>query len=76
MHVEILNICLKQNKNIFNIFLTLLLRIFSTLSSIQTIKVIGLIFFLSAGLEKLGYEHAFQAYTYSQRPISRGGGYT
>ena len=39
----------------------------------QTIRVIGLIFFLWAGLKKLGYEHAFQPYTYSLRPFSRGG---
>ena len=49
-------------------------RHFLTLPSTQTIKVIGLIFFLWAGLEKLGYEHAFQPYTYSLRPFSRGGG--
>jgi len=35
----------------------------------KTIKV-----FLWAGHEKLGYEHAFQLYTYSLGPFSRGGG--
>ena len=39
--------------------------IFSTLPSIQTIKVIGLILFLWAGHDKFSYEHAFQPYTYS-----------
>ena len=46
--------------------------VFSTLPSTQTIKVIGLIFFLRAGHEKLGYEHGFQPYTFSLRPSSRG----
>ena len=43
----------------------------STLPSTQTIKVIDLIFFEWAGLEKLGYKHAFQPY--SLRPFSKGG---
>ena len=38
----------------------------------KTIKVNGLIFFLFAGHEKLGYEHAFQPYAYSLRPYSGG----
>ena len=38
----------------------------------QTVKVINLIFFLRAGLEKLGYEHAFQPFNYSLWPLSRG----
>ena len=33
-------------------------------------KVIDLIFFQWAGLEKLGFKHAFQPYTYSLRPFS------
>ena len=50
------------------------LAFFSTLPSTQTIKVINLIFFQSADLEKLGFEHAFQPYIYSLRPFSKGGG--
>ena len=46
---------------------------FSTFPSTQTKKVIDLIFFKGAGLEKLGYEHAFQPYTYSLRLFSKGG---
>ena len=42
--------------------------------SSQTIKVIRLIFFLWADLEKLGYDHALQPYTYSLKPFSRGWG--
>ena len=62
------DICFKQ-KNIFNIF-----YLFLALPSTQTIKVIDLIFFQWAGLENLGYEHAFNSYTYSLRPFSKGGG--
>jgi len=39
----------------------------------QTIKVIGLFFFLRTGHKELGYAHAFQPYTYSLRPFSRRG---
>ena len=62
-----------NKKNMFYIF-DLFLDFFSTLPSTQTIKVIDLIFFLWAGLEKLSYKHAFQPYSYSIRPFSKGGG--
>ena len=64
----------KTNKKYFYICLKLFFSIFSILPSTQTIKVIDPIFFQWASLEKLCYEHAFQPYTYSLRPFSRGGG--
>ena len=63
----------KTKKNIFFLILSLFKAFFPQLPSTQTIKVIGLIFFLWAGHEKLGYEHVFQPYAYSLRPFSRGG---
>ena len=66
MHVET---CIKMifvfKKKFVLTFLTLY-RHFS-LPCTQTIKVIGLIFFLWAGLEKLCNENAFQPYIYSLR---------
>ena len=60
-------------KNIFYIFLTILFAFLLTLPSTQPIEVIGLILFQWAGLEKLGYEQAFQPYTFSLWSFSRGG---
>ena len=54
-------------------FFNLFLSFFSTLPRTQTKKVIDLIFFQRVGLEKLGYEHAFQPYSYSLRPFYKGG---
>ena len=51
--------------NIFYIFW----HLFSTLPSTQTIKVIEPIFFQWAGLEQLGYVHAFHPYSYSLKPF-------
>ena len=62
-HMSHFGICFKQ-KNIFYI----LSALFLTLPSTQTIKVIGQFFFQWDGLEKLGYEYAFQTYIYSLRP--------
>ena len=50
--------------------------IFSTLPSTQTIIVIGLIFLLWVCHKILCFEHAFQPYPYSLRPVFRGGGQT
>ena len=69
--INMCHTCLEQKK-IF--FLPFFRHFLSALPSAQTIKVIGLIFFLWSDLEKLDYEHAFQPYTYSLRPFSRGGG--
>ena len=67
------DICFKQKKYFLLLF-DLIFGIFSTLRSTQTIKIIDLIS-QWVGLEKLGYEqHAFQPYTYSFRPFSKGGG--
>ena len=60
-----------NKKKIFYIFWPYL-SFFSTLPSTQTKKVIDLFFFQWAGLEKLGYEHAFQPYTYSLISFSKG----
>ena len=49
----------KIKKTFFEHFLAF----FSTLSSTQTIYVIGIIFIQWAGRSKLGYEHAFQPCT-------------
>ena len=54
------------------IFVLKIFFIFLTLFS-QTINVNGQIFFLWAGLEKLGNEHAFQPYTFSLSHILGGG---
>ena len=72
IHVAHFDICFEQI-NIFYIFF-LFWHFLSTLPSTQTIKVIDLIFFSMRGLENLGYNHAFQPYTYSQRRFSKGGG--
>ena len=61
-------------KNYFFFFFDPFLGIFSPLPSTQTITVIGLTFFLWVGHERLGYKHAFQPYSYSLGPFSRGGG--
>ena len=61
----------KQNKNIFYIYLTLFWHFFQP-SLASKLSIIGLIFVQWAGLEKLGYEHAFQPYTYSIRLFSWG----
>ena len=61
----------KQNKNIFYIYLTLFWHFFQP-SLAPKLSIIGLIFVQWAGLEKLGYEHAFQPYTYSIRLFSWG----
>ena len=55
-HVSHLDICLKNNLLYFFIFF---FGILFTLPSTQTIKAIVIIYFQWAGLEKLGYEHAF-----------------
>ena len=61
------DICLKEKKYC-SFFFTFLKEFFSTLSSTQTIKALGLIFFLWADHENLDYEHAFQPYSYSLSP--------
>ena len=64
------DICWKKKFHFSDPFL----GIFSTLPSTQTIKVIGQIFVLWTGHEKLDYEHAFQPHIYTLRPFPRGGG--
>ena len=57
------------NKKIFFTVFWPFFGIFLILTSTQTTKVINLIFFNELALNKLGYEHAFQPYTYSLRPF-------
>jgi len=63
-------ICLKQ-KIFLNFFYPFFRHLFPPSSAPKLLKSN---FFLWAGHEKLGYEHAFQPYTYSLRPFSWRGG--
>ena len=63
-----------KKKNIFYIFFTIFLALFSTLPSTQNFLGYHSNFFQWAGLIKLGFEHAFQPYTYSLRLFSMDGG--
>ena len=68
-HVSHFDSCLKQ---IFFFFLTLFLGIFFQPSLAPKLLKLSVYVFssMSCSLENLGYEHAFQPYTYFLRPFS------